>query len=60
MEDLIPDAPSGFSPLPFIALVLLGFVVGMGGHVYKSNTTILLGIAMIFCGTIVLPLLLFA
>jgi hypothetical protein len=44
------------SPLPFIALMGLGFVVGVAGHVYGSRTAIATGIAMIFLATLLLPL----
>ncbi len=44
------------SPLPFIALMALGFVIGIGGHVYKSRTAIATGIGMIFTATLLLPL----
>jgi hypothetical protein len=43
-------------PLPFIVLMGLGFLVGIGGHVYKSRTAIAAGIGMIFVATILLPL----
>ena len=43
-------------PLPFIALMGLGFVIGVAGHIYKSNTAIATGIGMIFVATILLPL----
>jgi hypothetical protein len=43
-------------PLPFIVLMGIGFVVGIGGHVYKSKTAIATGIGMIFIATILLPL----
>jgi hypothetical protein len=43
------------SPGPFIALTLLGFLVGIGGHIYKSNSAIAIGIGMVFLGTVVLP-----
>jgi len=44
------------SPLPFIALMALGFLVGIGGHVYRSNVAIATGIGMIFVATLLLPL----
>jgi hypothetical protein len=44
------------SPLPFIALMALGFLIGIGGHVYKSRTAIATGIGMIFTATLLLPL----
>jgi hypothetical protein len=43
-------------PLPFIALMGLGFVIGVAGHIYKSRTAIAAGIGMIFVATILLPL----
>jgi hypothetical protein len=43
-------------PLPFIVLMGLGFLVGVAGHIYKSNAVIATGIGMIFVATILLPL----
>ena len=34
----------------------VGFVIGIGGHIYKSRTAIATGIGMIFVATILLPL----
>jgi hypothetical protein len=48
------------SPEPFIALMALGFLVGVTGHVYKRNWLVATGIAMVFMATILLPLLLYA
>ena len=44
------------SPLPFIGLMFLGFLVGAIGHVYKSKGAIATGIGMIFLATLLLPL----
>ena len=44
------------SPLPFIALMGLGFVIGVTGHVYRSRTAVATGIGMIFTATLLLPL----
>ena len=44
------------SPGPFIALMALGFLIGTAGHVYKSTTAIMIGIALIFMATLGLPL----
>ena len=41
---------------PFIALMAIGFVVGVAGHVYQSRTAVAAGIGMIFVATILLPL----
>lgn len=43
-------------PLPLAALVILGFVVGVAGHVYGSKTAILTGIGLILLGSIALPI----
>ena len=48
------------SPLPFIALMALGFLVGVAGHVYRSRPLVVSGIAMIFVATLLLPLALYA
>jgi hypothetical protein len=48
------------SPLPFIALMALGFVVGVTGHVYGSRPMVATGIGLIFIATLLLPLALYA
>jgi hypothetical protein len=48
------------SPVPFIALMALGFVVGVAGHVYGSRPLVASGIGMIFVATLLLPLALYA
>jgi hypothetical protein len=35
------------SPLPFAALMLLGFLIGAAGHLYKSPPLIVTGIGLI-------------
>lgn len=55
------DAPRFVhSPWPFIVLVLLGFLIGIFGHITKSKPMIIFGIALIFIVTTVLPVLLLA
>jgi hypothetical protein len=44
------------TPEPFIALMLLGFVIGAGGHVYRSQSAVIVGIGLIFLATLGLPL----
>ena len=51
-----PNPEFGGSPTPFITLMILGFVVGIGGHLTRSKTAVALGILMIFLATFVLPL----
>jgi hypothetical protein len=43
-------------PLPFVALMGLGFAVGVAGHIYGSRTAVAAGIGMIFVATLLLPL----
>ncbi len=43
------------SPLPFMLLMGLGFLIGVAGHVYKSKTAVATGIGMIFLATLLLP-----
>ena len=51
-----PTGDWSAEPEKFIALVLLGFLVGILGHLFKVKTMIALGIFMIFTSTILLPL----
>jgi hypothetical protein len=44
---------------PFIAVMALGFLIGIAGHVYKSKTAVATGIAMIFLATLILPLIVY-
>jgi len=48
------------SPAPYMALMLLGFFVGVAGHVYKSRIAVAVGIALIFIATLLLPLVILA
>jgi hypothetical protein len=48
------------SPVPFIALMALGFTIGVAGHVYRSRPLVAAGIAMIFVATLLLPLAIYA
>jgi hypothetical protein len=45
---------------PYLTLMLVGFVVGAAGHLYKSKLVVGIGIAMIFLATLLLPLALVA
>jgi hypothetical protein len=48
------------SPVPFVALMTLGFLVGVAGHVYGSRPVIATGIGLIFLATLLLPLAFYA
>jgi hypothetical protein len=42
-------------PEAFMALLIVGFVVGIFGHIYKAKTVVATGILMIFLATVGLP-----
>jgi hypothetical protein len=48
------------SPVPFIVLMALGFLVGVTGHVYRSRPMIATGIGLIFIATLLLPIAIYA
>lgn len=47
------------SPTTFIVLLVLGFVIGTAGHVYKNQVAVAIGIALVFTGTLILPAIVF-
>jgi F0F1-type ATP synthase assembly protein I len=52
-----PNPTFGASPTPFIVLMIMGFVVGIIGHIVRAKGLVALGIGMIFLATFLLPLL---
>ena len=51
--------PSGDPDVSAFILVMgIGFVIGIGGHIYKSKTAVATGIALIFMATVGLPFIL--
>jgi predicted benzoate:H+ symporter BenE len=42
---------------PYISLMILGFVLGVFGHLSRSRWLVAIGIAMIFLATALLPLI---
>jgi hypothetical protein len=48
------------SPLPFVVLMALGFVIGVTGHVYRSRPMVATGIGLILIATLLLPLAIYA
>ena len=44
------------SPVPFVVLMALGFLVGVTGHVYGSRPIIATGIGLVLIATLLLPL----
>jgi hypothetical protein len=55
LADLLPHTIS-----PYLTLMVVGFVLGAVGHLYKSRLVVGIGIAMIFLATLLLPLALIA
>jgi hypothetical protein len=51
-----PSPEFGSDPRPFVAMMLVGFVIGVVGHVARSRALIALGIGLIFLATFLLPL----
>jgi hypothetical protein len=43
----------------FIVIMLIGFLVGVYGHIQKSRGLIIAGIGLIFLATVVIPLIVF-
>lgn len=41
---------------PYLALMVLGFAVGIFGHMSRSKAMVAIGIGMIFLATLLLPL----
>ncbi len=55
------EIPLAFDPLPnsvapYLALMVLGFIVGTGGHIARSRLVVGIGIGMIFLAVLLLPL----
>jgi hypothetical protein len=49
--------PSGNPEIgAYIALMAVGFTVGVVGHIVRSNTLVAIGIGLVFLAVIVLPL----
>ena len=44
------------SPTPYIALMLIGFAVGILGHLTRSRWLIASGVVLIFLGALLFPL----
>lgn len=51
-----PHPTFGASPTPFVVLMVMGFVIGVIGHVVRAKGLVALGIGMVFLATFLLPL----
>lgn len=58
MPDLVPPFAELLSrePGPYIAMMLIGFAVGIAGHLFKARWLIGAGVLLIFLGALLLPL----
>ena len=52
-----PEPTGDWSEAPekFVALILIGFAIGIMGHIFKVKTMVATGILMIFLATVGLP-----
>ncbi len=53
--DILPTGNANLTA--YIVMMFVGFLVGIAGHIIKSNTLIATGIGLIFMAILVLPLL---
>ena len=51
LADLFPHGPG-----PYIALMLIGFAIGILGHLTRAKWLVAAGIALIFLGALLFPL----
>jgi len=53
----LEDSPSfGANPIPFVIMMLAGFLVGIAGHLVRSRSLVVLGIGLIALAAFLLPL----
>jgi hypothetical protein len=51
-----PSPSWGHDPRTFVAMMVVGFVIGVLGHIVRSRAAVALGVGLIFLGTFLLPL----
>ena len=51
-----PHPDWGTSPTPFIVMAVIGFTVGVVGHIVRVKGLVALGIGLVFLATFLLPL----
>ncbi len=52
LASLLPQSPD-----PYIALMLVGFVIGILGHMIRARWLVAAGVALICLGALLIPLL---
>jgi hypothetical protein len=58
LANWVPDpAPDfGANPKPYVMMMVLGFVIGIAGHIFRFRPLVAIGVLLIFLGTFVFPL----
>ena len=51
-----PSPDFGTDPRPYVAMMLVGFLIGVIGHIVRVKALVALGIGLIFLATFVFPL----
>ena len=62
IPNYVPERAGGgieVQPAPFLAMFGFGFLLAMGGHIYKSQFVVGLGIAIVFLSLVLIPVALF-
>lgn len=62
LPDFTPDRGGGgieIRPAPFVALFGFGFLLAAGGHLYKSNFVVGLGLAIVMLALVLIPVALY-
>ncbi len=63
IPNYVPERAGGgidVQPAPFLAMFGFGFLLAMGGHIYKSQFVVGLGIAIVFLALVLIPVAIFA
>ena len=63
IPNYVPDRAGGgleIEPTPFLVMFGFGFVLAAGGHLYKSQFVVGLGIAIVFLALVLIPVALVA
>ena len=51
LAQLLPDAIG-----PYMTLMLIGFAIGIGGHIFQRRFMVAIGIALVFLATVAFPI----
>jgi hypothetical protein len=51
-----PSPEWGQDPRTFVAIMALGFMIGVAGHIVRSRAIVAVGVGLIFLATFLLPL----